>query len=573
MVSDEEIAEEITKATVKNAINYGKARESTVLNSILSKFPEMRPKIKDLSKKISAEVARINSLSPEEIKTEGLKYNEEFASERKEKIEKTSKPKMVLEGAENGTFVTRFPPAPNGYMHIGHAKAVFMEKEFSRIYNGKINLYFDDTNPETDRQEYVESFKKDLEWLNISFDAEYYASDNIEKMYSFASDLIKKGKAYVCDCPSEEISEKRSKGIDCTHKEKPIEKNLSGWEKMLSDKNYPAILRYKGDIKDQNTALRDPTLFRVKQNAHYRQGAKYWVWPTYDFNTPIMDSMMGVTDVLRSKEYELRDRLYYEILVGLGLRLPRLHSFARLEINDNITSKRKLKELISKNLLWGFNDPRLVTIAGLRRRGIQPKAIMEFVLRFGMSKTDSKVGIEMLLAENRKLIDNKSPRLFFIKDPIKITITGIPDAKRKIEMKSHPSESLKHRRYNLSDIFFINSYDALNLRNGDTIKLKDSFSIKICNIGKDNIEANYLSEIAEDAAKIPWVNQDNYLEADLFEIGNLLENEKFNEKSMLSTKGFIESYAGGIEEGGTVQLERIGFFKLDSKEKMAFIGI
>ncbi len=573
MTSDEEINEEIVKAAIKNALNYGKARESTVLNGVLSKFPEMRSEIKELSKKISTEVARINSLNPEEINSEALKYNEEFASERKEKIEKTAKPKMVLEGAENGAFVTRFPPAPNGYMHIGHAKAVFMEKEFSRIYNGHINLYFDDTNPETDSQEYVESFKKDLEWLNIGFDTEYYASDNIEKMYSFASTLIKKGKAYVCDCPPEEISEKRTNGIDCTHKEKPPEENLSEWEKMLSDKNSHSILRYKGNIKDQNTALRDPTLFRVKQNVHYRQGSKYWLWPTYDFNTPIMDSIMGVTDVLRSKEYELRDRLYYEILIGLELRLPRLHSFARLEINNNITSKRKLKELIKKNLLWGFDDPRLVTIAGLRRRGIQPSAIMEFVLRFGMSKTDSKVGIEMLLAENRKIIDNKSPRLFFIKDPIKITVTEIPDSKRKIEMKAHPSESLKHRRYNLSDIFFINSYDALNLRNGDTIKLKDAFGIKIHSIEKDNIEASYLSETADSAARIPWVNKDNYLEANLLEIGDLLENEIFNGKSMLSTKGFIESYVSGIEEGGTVQLERTGFFKLDNKEKMTFIGI
>ncbi len=569
----EGISQEIRKASIRNAVNYGKARESTVLNAVLSKFPNMRPEIKQLSIEVSAEVTRVNGLSAGQLASEAEEYADEFEEERKEKVEKTAKPKMELEGATPGSFTTRFPPEPNGYMHIGHAKAAFMEKEFSKIYEGKINLYFDDTNPEAEKQEYVEAFKKDLQWLGISFDTEYYASDNIEQMYSYARSLIEKEKAYVCDCSPETVKEKRLVGIDCQHKNLLPTENLSRWEKMLAGNLPEAVLRYKGAINDQNTAMRDPTLFRIKAHEHYRQGRKYLVWPTYDFNTPVMDSLNGVTDVLRSKEYELRDQLYYELLKILGLRLPRVHSFARLEINDNITSKRKLKELISKNKLWGFDDPRLVTIAGLRRRGVQPQAIKDFVLRFGMSKTDSKVSLDMLLAENRKLIDGTSPRLFFVKDPVKIMVKGIPDSQRKIEIKSHPSGNLEHRKYNLSDIFFINAYDAFNLKDGDTIRLKDAFRIKIDKAGKETLEASYLSESVGDVLKVPWVNEGNCLKATALELGKLLTGDVFNEESMLAVEGFTESKALDIEEGSAVQFERMGFFKLDQKEKMVFIGI
>ena len=568
-----EISREIRKASIKNAANYGKARESTVLNAILSKFPNMRSEIKRLSIEVNSEVKRVNGLSVEQLASEAEEYADEFKEEKKEKTEKTAKPKMVLEGALAGAFTTRFPPEPNGYMHIGHAKAAFMEKEFSSIYGGKINLYFDDTNPEVEKQEYVDAFKKDLQWLGISFDAEYYASDNIEQMYFYASVLIEKEKAYVCDCSPETMKENRSGGTDCKHKGLTSSENLSRWKEMLSGNLAEAVLRYKGAINDQNTAMRDPTLFRMKAHEHYRQGRKYVVWPTYDFNTPIMDSLNGITDVLRSKEYELRDQLYYEILGALGLRTPRIYSFARLEINDNITSKRKLKELINKNKLWGFDDPRLVTIAGLRRRGVLPQAIRSFVLRFGMSKTDSKVSLDMLLAENRKLIDGISARLFFIKDPVEITVKGIPDSLRKIEIKSHPSENLGHRKYNLSDTFFINAYDAFNLKDGDTIRFKDAFGIKIDKAGNKAIEASYISECDDEVPKIPWVNKGNCLKATALEMGKLLIGDEFNEESMLAVEGFTESKALDIEEGSAVQFERMGFFKFDQKEKMVFIGI
>ncbi len=572
MVS-KDVEEEIRKAALKNALDYGKARDSTVINTVLSGFPELRADIRELAWAVNKEVSRINSLGKEELEKEAGAYRKEFEEKEREKAIRTAKPKMELEGAQKGHFATRFPPEPNGYMHIGHAKPVFMEREFADIYEGGLFLYFDDTNPEAERQEYVEAFKKDLEWLGIRFDGEYYASDNIERMYSYAATLIKNGNAYVCLCPVEQVKENRSTGKECVHKKQTSAENLRLWNEMIKKERDTGILRYNGNLKDLNTAMRDPTLFRIKAETHYRQGAKYSVWPTYDFNTPIMDSMKGVTDAMRSKEYELRDELYYKILDLLGLRKPRVHSFARLEIKDNITSKRKLKEFINSGNISGFDDPRLVTIASLRRRGILPEAIREFVLRFGMSKTNSQVGIDMLLAENRKLIDSRAVRMFFIERPRKLSVGGIPAEARKIRMKAHPSEDLGFREYEVGSEFFINSHDAISLKKGSLARLKDAFNIRILEPGGDTIKAEYVEGKGNDLLKLQWVSEGNYVDGKAISIGNLLSGDGFNKKSMVVTDGYIEGYASELKIGDIVQFEKIGFFKLDDRKEMTFISM
>lgn len=569
---DKGVEEEIRKIALKNALDYGKARDGTVLNGVLSKFPELKQKIKELSKAVKLEVERINCLSREEIEKEAGEYKEEFELKEKEKAIRTSKPKMELEGAAEGKFATRFPPAPNGYMHIGHAKAAFMEREFADIYSGNLWLYFDDTNPEMDAQEFVDAFKKDLEWLGIGFDKEYYASDNIEKLYEYAVSLIKSGHAYVCLCDPKTMKENRKEGSECKHRTQKTEKNKELWGNML-EKSGEGILRFKGDMKSPNTVMRDPTLFRIKEESHYRQGRRYRVWPTYDFNTPIMDSLNGVTDALRSKEYELRDELYYVLLDLLKLRKPRVHSFARLDIENNITSKRKLKELIKGGELWGWDDPRLVTIAGLRRRGITSEAIKKFVLRFGLSKTDSKVKIDMLLAENRKIVDKKAKRLFFIEKPFRLRVEGIPKEHLEIKMRLHPNEDLGYRRYKLTGEFFINTYDANTLINGDQVRLKDAFDIRIEKKTDKEITARYLGKQGKEARKLHWVDGGSRVKCKVFRIGELLDGDTFNKESMAVVEGYVEGYANELDEEDVVQFEGIGFHKLDSKKQISFISM
>ncbi|MFP3289176.1 MAG: glutamate--tRNA ligase [Candidatus Micrarchaeota archaeon] len=561
----------IRKLAIKNAMDYGKADYKAVLSKAIAKVPGAKENIQELSKLVNEIVSEINALPKEKIEEEYSKYSEEFEQEEKKKIEE-SKPKLVLPGATPGNFATRFPPEPSGYMHIGHAKVAFLEREFANIYNGKLFLYFDDTNPEKEKQEYVDAFKKDLEWLGIKFDDEYYASDNLEKIYEFARKLIKKGKAYVCTCDPETIRRNRFNGVECVHRKQSIEENLALFEDMLKGKfeEGEAVLRFLGDMQSKNTTMRDPTLIRIKKTPHYRQGSKYILWPTYDFNTPIMDSIHGVTDVIRSKEYELRTELDLAILDALELRKPRIHHEARLVIKDVPTQKRVINKLIKDGIVSGFDDPRLVTIAALRRRGITPEAIKKFVLRFGMSRVESTMDINMLLDENRKIIDKTAKRLFGVIDPVELEVRGI--GKVHVKLRLHPNVDMGYREYDVGNILYIGKSDALNLKKGEQIRLKDLYNVEIEEVG-DRIIGKYIGNDAIDAQKIQWVDKANCVSANFITPKPLLVNNEINKDSLVVEKGLSEKYIEMIKKDEVVQFERIGFFKLDNEEKKELIRL
>ncbi len=575
MEISEEIKSEIRRMAVRNALDYGKAEPGVVLNRVLSRFPELRGDINALSKAVLPIVDSINSLGRQELETEAGRYSADFAAEKARKLERTAKPNFALDGAVNGAFATRFPPAPNGYMHIGHAKVAFIESISAQAYSGTMALYFDDTNPEKDRQEFVDEIKKGLEWLGISFDSEYYASDNLQLLYRCAGKLISDGNAYVCSCTGEEVKKGRIAGKGCDHKAQETQRNMELWDDMLGGKfeENGAILRLNSDMNADNTTLRDPTLFRIKKTTHYRQGDKYSVWPTYDINTPVIDSTKGITDVIRSKEFELRDELYFRVLNLLGMRKPRIHSVARLEIKGNITSKRRLNELIARKLIWGYDDPRLVTIAGLRRRGILPEAIKNLVLKFGLSKAERETDMGELLAENRRLIDGTAKRLFFIANPVRISVTGIPTDKLTARMRLHPKNELGFREYSLSGTFLISAPEAESISEGDIVQLKTLFNITIDSKGESGIEAHYASGGSPGPVKLAWIDAENSRQAHLYTIGDLLEGEEFNAESMIQTDGFIEAYVDYLNRGDVVQFEKVGFFKLDDKTGMRFISM
>ncbi|MCL5428088.1 MAG: glutamate--tRNA ligase [Candidatus Marsarchaeota archaeon] len=568
------VDEGIRRIAVRNASEYGKARVSAVLGKSLARFPELKSDMKALSVRVSRIVAEVNAMDDAQLRKELGRYSEEFRSEDRERAEKSSRHNLELRGAVAGRFMTRFPPEPNGYMQLGHAKAAWTEREAADMYKGTVALYFDDTNPEKERQEFVDAIRKDMKWLGIGYDTEYFASDNMALLYGYAVKLIERANAYVCLCPRDEIKDQRMRGASCRHKRQGVKRNMELWREMLASESDAAmILRFNGDMKSDNTAMRDPTLFRIKTERHYRQGSEYRVWPTYVFNTPIIDSVKGVTDVIRSKEFEMLDELYLRILQLLRLRKPRIHSIARLEIKDNLTSKRRINELIDKGLLWGYDDPRLVTIAGLRRRGVLPAAIKAFAMRFGMSKSESRVGIDMLLAENRKLVDSDAKRLFIVENPVRLSVRGIPEAAREVKLRLHPGTDMGFRRYRLSSEFFINAYDTNKLAKGDQIRLKDAFSIRICALEGNTISAEYVASDSGDIARIQWVNEGNYMPCKAYRIGNLLVGDEFNKQSMTVSDAYVESHAESLAVGEIVQFERVGFFKLDNKSGMDFLSL
>ena len=357
----------------------------------------------------------------------------------------SSIPLPKLENATLGKVITRFPPEPNGYPHIGHAKAAIIDEYYARMYDGRFILRFDDTNPLNEKLEFYEAFTLALEWLNIRPDIIKNTSDDIELLYDYGKKLVLNGDGYVCTCNQQTIHDLRSKGIECDCRRR-LTSDTRSIDNFFDGRftQNEAMIRFKGSMADQNTAMRDPTLFRIINGHHPKLGDKYHIWPTYDFAAPIEDSLDGVSHAFRTKEYELRNALYFAILERLGLRKPHMIEFSRLEFNGLPVSKRKIKPLIENGIISSWDDPRLPTLAAMKRRGFKPEAIRKFVLSLGMTLAETKPPFESLEAFNRKIIEPESIRLFFVKDPVEIMVQN--SSPREIGLRTHPNIDLGSRR-------------------------------------------------------------------------------------------------------------------------------
>ena len=349
---------------------------------------------------------------------------------RKKEISKNDSEKKFtlpdLPNAQIGNVVTRFPPEPNGYMHIGHTKAAIIGSEYAKKYQGKFIVRFDDTNPAAEKKEFYGAFLESLEWMEIKADLIRNASDDMPKFYEIARAMIEKYAAYVCSCTQEKMRQNRMSGLNCEHRSQTANQNISLWELMITEKTEAkhSTLRFVGDMQSLNTTMRDPVLFRVVEHPHPLKGSSFRVWPTYDFDGPVEDSLDGVTHAMRSKEYELRDELSYAILDSVDLRKPKIIEFSRLRLQNTTLSKRNLRKLIDEGKVNGWDDPRLPTISGLKRRGILPGAIREFVLSMGVSKVESQPTWDLLESINRKLLNPIARRFFFVENPVALGSTG-----------------------------------------------------------------------------------------------------------------------------------------------------
>ena len=336
-----------------------------------------------------------------------------------------------LETGKHDSIITRFPPEPNGYLHIGHAKSICLNFGLAKEFNGKVNLRFDDTNPLKEDVEYVNSIKEDVKWLGFDWDNLYFASDYFEEMYNRAVLLIKKGKAYVCDLTSEEMREYRGTltepGKESPYRNRSVEENLELFEKMKNGefKDGEKVLRAKIDMSSPNLNFRDPVIYRISHSTHQNTADKWCIYPMYSFAHPLEDAIEGITHSICTLEFEDQRPLYDWVVRECEMEsVPRQIEFARLNLTNTVMSKRKLKLLVDEGVTDGWDDPRMPTISGYRRRGYTADAIRKFCSEIGVSKADSKVDSQMLDFFVREDLQAKAPLAMGILNPLKLVITN-----------------------------------------------------------------------------------------------------------------------------------------------------
>ncbi|MCX6667933.1 MAG: glutamate--tRNA ligase [Euryarchaeota archaeon] len=561
-MSTEKIKTTARKYALQNAAQFdGKANVKAVIGKVIAVLQKEGFSPKDIIPVVNLVVAEVNTLSLDKQISELKALAPELLQKEKKERDFTL---PELPNAVKGKVVTRFPPEPNGYLHIGHAKAVIVDQEYAKMYDGKFILRFDDTNPENAQLEFYDAQKEDLKWLGIEWGEEYNTSDHLEKHYKFAEQLITQGDAYICKCSPEKVKDGRFKGQACEHRSTSSKENIDTWKEMLSSSMEGAILRLKGDMKSANTAMRDPTMFRDIDTPHPIQGDKYHVWPTYDFAGAVEDSISGVTHPFRTKEYELRDECYFHLLELLKLRKPHLMEFARLSIEGMPVSKRKIKPLIEQGLVSGYDDIRLPTLRGLKKRGILPEAIKQFVLSQGTSKAESTASFGIVESFNRKILDPTTKRYFFVKNPMKLVVENAPAIKKTINL--HPTENLGTRTIKTGKTFFVPKADMEKIKVGEVFRLKDLFNVKIKEKNKEVFAEYAGDELIPNTAKIQWTTESN-VKMKVFVPQLLFDGEEFNPKSLEEVDGFAEEAVSSLKTGEIVQFERFGFVRIENKNK------
>ena len=565
---DEEIRKEIRKIALQNAFEHdGQTKDKIVLSKILGTKPELRSKVKEISSEITTIVNDVNKISLTEQKSEIENNFPEILVPKEKHVEREGLP--PLEGAEKGNVITRFPPEPNGYPHIGHAKAAIINEEYVNMYGGKKILRMDDTNPENERMEYYAAIKVGLEWLGIQYDIIKNTSDDMELLYEKGLEMINSGNAYICTCKRDDISKNRREMKACKCSIADQDQNNDKWKKMFEKyKQGEAIVRFRGDMKSENTVMRDPVLFRVIEAKHPLVGEKYRVWPSYDFAVAIEDSVDGVSHAFRSKEYELRNELYYAILDALKMRKPKMSEFSRLEFKGMPVSKRILKPLIEEGKISWYDDPRLPTLESLKRRGITPEAVRKFILSLGFTKADTLAPFDALESFNRKIVDGNSIRLYMVKNPKKLVVKKLPAS--FVELPNHPTKNLGKRKVEIDENLLISSDDTTNLSSGSSIRLMGLGNITITKNAHE-LEGEYTDDNMDvDFPKLQWIPQKNSHELKILIPKQLFIDEEFNEDSLEEVTVLTEPYFLELSEGAEIQFVRFGYCRKDSQNQAIF---
>ena len=408
----------------------------------------------------------------------------------------------IAKGKNGGRVHTRFPPEPNGYLHIGHAKAICISFGIARDYHGLCNLRFDDTNPEKEEVEYVDSIREDVRWLGFDWaDREYYASDYFDRLYGYALELIKKGKAYVCDLTPDEQRKHRgtltAPGTDSPYRGRTVAENLDLFERMRQGEfdEGTRVLRAKIDMASPNITMRDPTIYRIKKASHHRTGDKWCIYPMYDFTHCLSDSIEGITHSLCTLEFENNRPLYDWVLNQLGVHHPQQIEFARLNLTYTVLSKRVLLKLVQQKTVSGWDDPRMPTLSGFRRRGFTPSSIRDFCDRVGVAKFNSTIDTGVLENSIREELNRTAPRMMAVLDPLKVVITDYPEGKtEEMDATNNPEDpAAGTRKVPFSRELYIERDDFretpppkfFRLAPGQEVRLRYGYFIKCEKVIKD----------------------------------------------------------------------------------------
>jgi glutaminyl-tRNA synthetase len=514
-----------------------------------------------------------------------------------------------------GRVVTRFPPEPNGYLHIGHAKAICINYGIAEEYGGRYHLRFDDTDPTKEEVEYVESIQEDIRWLGFDWGEHlYYASDYFDQLYEYAGQLIRAGKAYVDDLSADEIREYRGTltepGKESPYRNRSVEENLDLFERMKNGEfeEGSRVLRARIDMASPNIVMRDPTLYRIRKVSHYRTGDRWCIYPLYDFTHCLSDSIEGITHSLCSLEFENNRELYDWILDQLQVYHPQQIEFARLNLTYTVMSKRKLLLLVEEGYLKGWDDPRMSTLSGLRRRGYTPEAIRNFCDRIGVAKRNSVVDVALLEHSIREDLNKRAPRVMAVLHPLKVVIDNYPEGLvEEMDAVNNPEdESMGTRKVPFSRVFYIEHEDFredppkkyYRLAPGREVRLRYAYYIKCVNVVKDQngeiveLHCTYDPETrggwSPDGRKIQatlhWVSAAHALNAEvrlydrLFLEPNPAECADFkkclNPNSLeILTSCKVEPGLKGAAPGSRYQFERQGYFCVDpdsTAEKLVF---
>lgn len=515
--------------------------------------------------------------------------------------------KDLAEGKHTSVH-TRFPPEPNGYLHIGHAKSICLNFGIAQDYQGQCNLRFDDTNPEKEDIEYVESIKNDVQWLGFEWAGDIqYSSNYFDKLHSYAVELINKGLAYVDELSPDQIREYRGTlkepGKHSPYRDRSIEENLELFEKMRLGgfKEATACLRAKIDMASPFMVMRDPVIYRVRFVEHHQTGDKWCIYPMYDFTHCISDALEGITHSICTLEFQDNRRLYDWVLDNISIDCqPRQYEFSRLNLEYTVMSKRKLSQLVSEDLVNGWDDPRMPTISGLRRRGFTSASIREFCLRIGVTKQENMIEFGSLESCIRDDLNENAPRAMAVLDPVKIVIEDLAVGQvETLNVANHPNKpEMGSREVPFSREIWIERDDFREEANkkykrlvlGKEVRLRGSYVIKAERVEKDsegNITTIFCSYDAETLGKNPadgrkvkgvihWVSADKGLAAEirmydrLFTVPNPAAAEDFkstiNEDSLVVKKGFVEPSLAKAEAEKGLQFERTGYFCVDNKD-------
>jgi glutamyl-tRNA synthetase len=542
----------IEKYALANAVGHkGKAHQGAIVGKIIAEFPEAKTLMRDIMPKINKIVADVNKLPYEQQKTKLEKIWPEFF-----KKEKKVKGLTELPGAVDGKVITRMPPEPGKYMTVGHALSFLINYIYAQKYHGKCVLRFDDTNPNNANQIAVDSFKDGIiRYLGMKPSKVIFATDDMQKMYYEIEKLIKKGQAYACSCPADKTSKLRRKGQACEHRSQDIKTNLEIWKNMLARKykENEYTIRLIGDMNANNAVLRDPAIARLNYTLHYKHKNKYAVWPLYDLESTCEEEWCGITHVLRDNNFGLeRIELQKYLSKILGFKEKTYVQYGRFDIQGlEKSAGRTLRALVAKGANW--DDPRMPTLIALERRGFVKETFYELAKQVGLSKTPTKIDEKTLATINRKFIDSIADRYFFVREPVKIQITGNPKF-TEIKLKKHP-EKQATRTLKLSKILFIEKSDLMqNL--GKEIRLKGAYNLLFPKKhGALTTKVDCSSAHPKFGLQvIHWVPKE-HIKAEI-----LTTNGK-------KIKGLAEKNCEKLKVGTVIQFERVGFCKLDKKDK------